>query len=220
MTFIHIDTPTFELNRLHEGHTRYYVTPEDNKYPSITTITSHRNREIFANWRKKVGLEEANRKTKRATNRGTATHTLIEHYLKNEEIPESDPLPKYLFQQAKPTLDKINNIHCLEGTLYSDQLHLAGQVDCIAEYEGELAVIDFKTSEKVKPEKWIEHYYVQCMAYGMMYFERTQETIKKLVIIMTCEDGDVKVYEQRDKLTYMKLLKDYVEDYVNYTNGR
>ena len=124
-----------------------------------------------------------------------------------------------MFKQAKPTLDKINNIHCLEGTLYSDQLHLAGQVDCIAEYEGELAVIDFKTSEKVKPEKWIEHYYVQCMAYGMMYFERTQLPIKKLVIIMTCEDGDVKVYEKRDKLTYMKLLKDYVEDYVNYTHG-
>ena len=219
MTFTHIETPTFELNRVHEGEKRYYVTPENNKYPSITTITSFRNREIFANWRKKVGLEEANRKTKRATNRGTATHTLIEHYLKNEEVPESDPLPNYLFQQAKPTLNKINNIHCLEGTLYSDQLHLAGQVDCIAEYEGELAVIDFKTSEKVKPEKWIEHYYVQCMAYGMMYFERTQETIKKLVIIMTCEDGDVKVYEQRDKLTYMKLLKDYVEDYVNYTHG-
>ena len=219
MTFTHIETPTFELNRLHEGQTRYYVTPENNKYPSITTITSHRNREIFANWRKKVGLEAANAKTKRATNRGTATHTLIEHYLKNEEVPKSDPLPNYLFQQAKPTLDKINNIHCLEGTLYSDQLHLAGQVDCIAEYEGELAVIDFKTSEKVKPEKWIEHYYVQCMAYGMMYFERTQETIKKLVIIMTCEDGDVKVYEKRDKLTYMKLLKDYVEDYVNFTHA-
>tara|TARA_B100000131_G_scaffold305712_1_gene331973 strand:+ start:1960 stop:2619 length:660 start_codon:yes stop_codon:yes gene_type:complete len=219
MTFTHIETPTFELNRVHEGEKRYYVTPENNKYPSITTITSFRNREIFANWRKKVGLEEANRKTKRATNRGTATHTLIEHYLKNEEVPESDPLPNYLFQQAKPTLDKINNIHCLEGTLYSDQLHLAGQVDCIAEYEGELAVIDFKTSEKVKPEKWIEHYYVQCMAYGMMYFERTQLPIKKLVIIMTCEDGDVKVYEKRDKLTYMKLLKDYVEDYVTYTNG-
>ncbi len=219
MTFTHIETPTFELNRVHEGEKRYYVTPENNKYPSITTITSFRNREIFANWRKKVGLEEANRKTKRATNRGTATHTLIEHYLKNEEVPESDPLPNYLFQQAKPTLDKINNIHCLEGTLYSDQLHLAGQVDCIAEYEGELAVIDFKTSEKVKPEKWIEHYYVQCMAYGMMYFERTQLPIKKLVIIMTCEDGDVKVYEKRDKITYMKLLKDYVEDYVTYTNG-
>ena len=133
MTFTHIETPTFELNRLHEGETRYYVTPENNKYPSITTITRHRNREIFANWRKKVGLEAANAKTKRATNRGTATHTLIEHYLKNQEVPEADPLPTYLFKQAKPTLDKINNIHCLEGTLYSDQLHLAGQVDCIAE---------------------------------------------------------------------------------------
>ncbi len=76
MTFTHIETPTFELNRVHEGEKRYYVTPENNKYPSITTITSFRNREIFANWRKKVGLEEANRKTKRATNRGTATQII------------------------------------------------------------------------------------------------------------------------------------------------
>jgi genome maintenance exonuclease 1 len=220
MIFTHIDTPSYDLNRLQEGDVRYYVTPENNKYPSITTVTSFKNRKIFADWRKRVGNEEANRKTQRSTRRGTDTHLLIEHYLKNEDLPKVGPLPSFLFKQAKPILNNINNIHLLEGSLYSDELCLAGQVDCIAEYNGELAVIDFKTAEKEKPEKWIEHYFVQCMAYGMMYFERTNIPIKKVVIIMTCEDGDVVVYEKYDKIRYMKLLKDYVEEYVTFHNGK
>lgn len=220
MTFIHIETPLQELNRVQEGDIRFYLTPDNNKYPSITTVTSFKNRQIFVDWKKRVGLEEANRKTNRATKRGTAAHLLIEHHLKNMPIPKADPLPTYLFKQAIPTLNRINNIHVLEGALYSDQLCLAGQVDCIAEFDGELAVIDFKTAEKEKPEKWIEHYFVQCMAYGMMYYERTGHAIKKLVIIMTCEDGEVVVYEKRNKMDYMKLLKEYIEEYLSFHNGK
>ena len=220
MTFNHIDIDLQELNRIQDGQIRFYVTPEGNRYPSTTTVTSHKNRQIFVDWRKRVGEEFANRKTNRSTKRGTATHLLIEHHLKNMPIPKADPLPTYLFKQAIPTLNRINNIHVLEGTLYSDQLCLAGQVDCIAEFDGELAVIDFKTAEKEKPEDWIEHYFVQCMAYGMMYFERTGHAIKKIVILMTCENGDVVVYEKRNKLDYMKLLKEYITDYLDFHNGK
>ena len=131
--------------------------------PSITSVTSFYNREIFAKWRKKVGIEEANRVTKRATSRGTDFHEAVEVYMKNDEIDWSKfkPLTKFMFAHARPYLDKINNIHAIERTLYSEYLGLAGRVDCIAEYEGELAVIDFKTSDKIKPEKWLENYFVQ-----------------------------------------------------------
>ena len=112
-------------------------------------------------------------------------HTLTEHYLKNDEkLPKVQPLSDFLFKISKPELNKIDNIHALEGALYSKQLGIAGTVDCIADYDGELAIIDFKTSKKPKPRDWIEHYFVQAMGYGCMLYELKNISVKKLVIIM------------------------------------
>ena len=166
---------------------RYYKVPDEEEFlklVSITSITSHFNKEIFINWRKRVGTEEADRITKRATSRGTDMHTLVEHHLKNEDLPKVQPISDFLFKISKEKLKNINNIHALEGSLYSKHLGIAGTVDCIAEYDGELAIIDFKTSAKPKPREWIEHYFVQCMAYGCMLYELTGISVKKLVIIM------------------------------------
>ena len=184
------------------------------KLVSITSVTSHFNKDIFVKWRKKVGDEEADRITKRATKRGTDMHTLVEHYMKNEELPEVPPISDFLFKISKANLKRINNIYALEGSLYSKQLGIAGTVDCIAEYDGELAIIDFKTSAKPKPRGWIEHYFVQCMAYGCMLYELTGISVKKLVIIMACENGECVVYEERDKSKYIKLLTEYIGKFV------
>ena len=100
-------------------------------------------------------------------------HTLAECFLRNQQLPEVQPLSQFLFLQAKSHLDKIDNIHAIEQALFSKELGVAGTVDCIAEYEGELSVIDFKTSKRPKPEKWIEHYFVQCAAYASMLYEMT-----------------------------------------------
>ena len=108
-----------------------------------------------------------------------------------------------------------SNIYALEGPLYSKELGIAGTVDCIAEYNGELAIIDFKTSKKPKPRKWIEHYFVQAMAYGCMLYEMKGIPIKKLVIIMSCENGECVVYEENDKEKYIKLLSKYIQKFVN-----
>ena len=116
-------------------------------------------------------------------------HTLTEYYLKNENLPEVQPLSEFLFKQSKPKLDLIDNIHALEKSMYSLQLGIAGTVDCIAEYNGELAIIDFKSSKKPKPRKWIDHYFVQCAAYACMLYELTNIPVKKFVILMSCENG-------------------------------
>ena len=142
-------------------------------------------------------------------------HSLVENYLYNKTLPSVPPLPDFLFKIAKAELNKINNIHCLEGPLYSLQLGVAGTTDCIAEYDGELAVIDFKTSKKPKPREWIENYFVQAMFYGMAYYEMTGTPIKKLVIIMACEDGESVVYEESDLKKYMKLVVKYIKKFVN-----
>ena len=216
--FSHVDLDLQPLEREHVDGVRYYKVPDDEellKLVSITSVTSHFNKEIFINWRKKVGNEEADKITKAATRRGTDMHTLTEHYLKNdEELPEVPPISDFLFKIAKRELNKIDNIYALEGPLYSKQLGIAGTVDCIAEYEDELAIIDFKTSKKPKPREWIEHYFVQAMAYGCMLYELTGISVKKLVIIMACENGECVVYEENDKTKYIKLLGKYINKFV------
>ena len=164
--FKHLDYLKEEVDleaEMIEG-TRFYRVPSGKMYPSITSVTSFYGRQKFVEWRKKVGNEEGDRITRLATTRGTKFHDLVEKYMLNENVDDYKPLPttKFLFLKSfKPYLDRINNIHALEKSLYSDYLGLAGRVDCIAEYEGELAIIDFKTSKKIKPEKWIENYFVQ-----------------------------------------------------------
>tara|TARA_Y100000114_G_scaffold62986_1_gene57734 strand:- start:1619 stop:2299 length:681 start_codon:yes stop_codon:yes gene_type:complete len=215
--FNHVDLTLPKLSRETIDGVRYYSVPDEDellKLVSITSVTSHFNKEIFINWRKKVGDQEADRITKAATSRGTDMHTLTEHYLKNDDLPTVQPISDFLFKIAKGELNKIDNIHALEGSLYSKELGIAGTVDCIAEYNGELAIIDFKTSKKPKPRDWVEHYFVQCMAYGCMLYEVTGISVKKLVIIMACENGECVIYEEYDKAKYIKLLSKYIRKFV------
>jgi hypothetical protein len=223
--FTHVDLNLPKLDRETIDGVRYYKVPDAEqllKLVSITSVTSFKNRQFFADWRKKIGEEKANKITRQATSRGTDMHTLVEHHLKNESLPEVQPLSQFLFKIAKQELNKINNIHALESSLYSKVLGIAGTVDCIAEYTGkndipELAIIDFKTSAKPKPREWIEHYFVQCAAYACMLYELTGIMVKKFVIIMACENGECIVYEEYDKAKYIKLLTQYIREFVRDT---
>ena len=215
--FEHVDLDLPKLSRETIDGVRYYSVPDEDellKLVSITSVTSHHNKEIFVKWRKKVGDAEVDRITRQATSRGTDTHTLTEAYLYNKDLPEVQPLSKMLFQIYKSELNKISRVHALEGSLYSKELGIAGTVDCIAEYNGELAIIDFKTSKKPKPREWVDHYFVQCMAYGCMLYELTGIAVKKLVIIMACENGESIVYEEYDKKKYIKLLTEYIREFI------
>ncbi len=215
--FDHVDLDLPSLKRETIDGVRYYSVPDEEellKLVSITSITSHYNKQIFLDWRKRVGNETADKITKAATTRGTDMHTLTEYYLKNEELPKVPPISDFLFKISKGKLNKISKIRTLEGALYSKQLGIAGTVDCIAEYNDELAIIDFKTSKKPKPREWIEHYFVQAMAYGCMLYEMKNIPVKKLVIIMACENGECVVYEEHNKKKYIKLLNQYIRKFI------
>ena len=216
MMFNHVEIDLPELSRKTVDGVRYYDTPDGQKLVSITSIISHYNRETFRKWRERIGNDEANKITKAATSRGTDMHTCVEYYLKNIEHPKVQPLSEFLFKQSKPDLNRIDNIHALEQALFSKQLGVAGTVDCIAEYDGELAIIDFKTSKKPKPKEWIEHYFVQCAAYACMLYEMCGIMVKKFVIIMSCEDGECVVYEEYDKRKYINLLSEYIREFVEF----
>ena len=222
MSFTHCNyLGDLELEKKETNGIRLYNLPNGDWVPSITSVTSFYNRQIFADWRKRVGIEEANRITKKATARGTDFHEAAQAYLENRELDweEYRPLTKFMFHHAAPYLDRINNIHAIERTLYSEYLGLAGRVDCIAEYDGELAVIDFNTSEKIKPEKWLENYFVQEMFYAAAYYELTEIPVTKLITIMVTPGGDVKVFDKRNKGDYIKLLVRYIKEFVSHNIG-
>ena len=196
---------------------RFYVTPEGNKYPSITTVLSDRNKEGIIKWRESVGYDVANQVMRQAASRGTAVHTLIENYLNNEELSKQAVLPVALFVTMKSELDNINNIRIQEGGLYSDKLGVAGRVDCIAEYKGKISVIDFKTSTKEKKEEWVENYFIQGSAYCEMYEERFLQPIEQVVILIVTEDGAVQTFI-KDKRDYLPLLKTAIKEFNEKNN--
>jgi len=218
-TFVDVDLEPLEVEPVNKDGVRFYKLPKTDKYyPSVTSITSFKNAKFFKEWRTKIGEDEANRITARATQRGTAFHSIAEDYINGEldldKYLDNNPLSVRMFQSAKDTLNRINNIHCLESFLYSHYLGLAGRVDCIAEFDGELAVIDFKTSTKEKKEEHIENYFVQETAYAAMFLERTGIEVKKIVTLIATEEGSIQIFQKHNLDDYLQLLKSYIEEFV------
>ena len=215
MDFKHLNLhnfPNLKAKTTAQGR-RYFV--EGNAYPSVTTVIGEMKKKSIMEWRRKVGEEEANAISKRATTRGNKCHKLAEDYLSNKPLDryKDDVLSLGLFHQIRPYIDKINNIHALEESLYSHTLKLAGRVDCIAEYDNELAIIDFKTSSKFKREEWIQDYFSQETAYAIMFQELTGLKVKQLVTIIAVETGTPQVFVKKDILTYVPKLKEYIDYY-------
>ena len=194
-----------------QGKYRFYNIGDIN-YPSVTSVLGVRKKVELQQWRDRIGENVANWEMGRAARRGTATHNLIENYIKGEPLTERSVLPLGLFKLMKPYVDQIQNIHCLETVLYSKKYRLAGQVDCIAEYNGKLSVIDFKTANKERKEEWIENYFLQCTAYALMYEELYGKEIEKVVLIIGGEDGSMATYV-KDKKDYVKRLEEVLEDF-------
>ena len=215
MDFKHLNLhnfPNLKAKTTAQGR-RYFV--EGNAYPSVTTVIGEMKKKSIMEWRRKVGEEEANAISKRATTRGNKCHKLAEDYLSNKPLDRyrDDVLSLGMFHQIRPYIDKINNIHALEESLYSHTLKLAGRVDCIAEYDNELAIIDFKTSSKYKREEWIQDYFSQETAYAIMFQELTGLKVKQLVTIIATEQGTPQIFVKNNILEFVPKLKEYIDYY-------
>ena len=197
---------------------RLYLTPSGNYYPSVTTVISNNAQKMagIAKWRERVGMEEANRVSARSTKRGTTYHSIVEDYFNNKlEIDKykDSPLPTVMFYQSVDTLNRINNIYLQEAALYSKHLELAGRVDCIAEFDGELSIIDFKTSATPKREEYLTDYFVQETAYACMLQELYDVSVKKIVTIVACENGETQVKVLPPKKEFFIQLMGYIDEY-------
>tara|TARA_B100000929_G_scaffold68670_1_gene52425 strand:- start:99 stop:797 length:699 start_codon:yes stop_codon:yes gene_type:complete len=189
---------------------RFYVTPDGNSYPSITSILSLQDKPGLKKWREDVGEKEAKRISQESMRIGTAVHQMCEFYLSNCIIKLKDEDKKIVdtFNRLRFLLGNINNIVGNEIALYSDLLRVAGTADCIAEYNGVPSVIDFKTSRKPKKEEWIDDYYMQTFAYKLMFEEMTGIEIKQVVILVACiEQFEVQVFKKPAKDSDKYLTK-------------
>ena len=213
--FIQLDQTKFPNTKgMNQNGFRFYQIDGKN-YPSITSILSIQKKEGLEKWRKNVGEEAAKWEMARAARRGKATHTLVEQYLKGQPQTINDVLPNGMFRLLKPYLDQVDNIHCLERIMFSHKLTLAGQVDCIAEYNGKLSVIDFKTANKERIDSWNESYYLQCTAYAIMYEELFGKQIDQIVILQAGEDGSCHSFVKQKK-EYLSQLEKAIKDFYKY----
>lgn len=184
---------------------RVYLTPTGEKYPSVTSVTGLGGAKKLMEWRDRVGHEEADAISRRAANRGTRIHKICENYLLGNEI-KVDMFDKEVFNSMLPHIDKVGDIHCLESRVYSHVLKVAGTVDLIADFDGELSVIDWKTSRRVKDIEEIDGYFMQASAYAQCFLELTGINIDKLVVVMGIDDNPAKVYIE-DKAIWLKKFK-------------
>ena len=214
--FNHVQISLPEVTTETINRKRFYVTPEGNKYPSITTVLSTRKKEGLFEWRKRVGNDVANYVARTSASRGTKVHHMCEDYLNNEfdeEKHRKDFLPFCLFNQLKDqALCDLDNIYAQEAGLYSDKYKVAGRVDCVAEYKDTLSIIDFKTSTRERSDDWNENYYIQGSAYAEMFEERTKIKIDQVVILVVTEDGTVQEFV-KSKQDYLPMLEASINEW-------
>ena len=189
-----------ELNTINENGKRLYVTPEGEKYPSVTTVLSDYKKDAIIQWRKRVGEQQANKISTQASRRGTKVHKLCEDYLNNEStFKDYTPDNVEMFKSIQPTLNEIEIVYAQERTLYSHHLKTAGRVDCVGKFRGKPHIIDFKTSNKPKKWEWIDNYFMQGSAYSVMWEEMTGVPIPYIAIIIAVADDSPQVFvENRD----------------------
>ena len=208
MEFIHKEDIQFEeLTAVTKPSGRVYTTP-DGDYPSVTTVLGYFKKAGIIAWRKRVGDKEANRISGQASVRGTKVHQLAEDYINNIKNYKEDHQPANIdmFEnQLKPVLDKhLGLVYGVEVPLYSSYLKLAGRCDLVGEWDGRKAIIDFKTSRKLKKEEWIEDYFMQGACYSVMFEERTGIAVNDIVILIGV-DGEV------EPQLFVKKRDDYID---------
>ena len=214
MSFTHDLIKLNELSVKTEEGKRLYQTPQGKSYPSVTTVTGILSKDDIQAWRQRIGEEKADQITRAATSRGNEVHKLAELYLKNELFSQSTLFdePKTnnykMFEALSSVLDnKVGIVRAIEAPLYSDVLRVGGRVDLVAEWDNELAVIDFKTSSKPKKERWIDNYFMQSSAYAFMFEELTKISINKIVIAIALENLGTQIF--------IKSANDYIQQFID-----
>ncbi|MBT3924450.1 MAG: exonuclease [Nitrosopumilus sp.] len=203
-SYNHIPINFQQAKLIEKDNAHYYETPSGEIFPSITTILqktmSIEKKESLQNWKdKEVAAEYI---TSEAATIGTETHKLIENYINDvRQTDEVRLLTVAHFNNLIPFLQKIDDVHGTELRLYSNTMKLAGTSDCIAKYDGELSIIDYKTKRSNQKEEWMTDHFIQGTAYAEMFKELTGIEVKQIVILVSSE--------KNSRMEFVKNTKDY-----------
>ena len=207
-TFEHYFMQFRDIESFMKDNKRYYRAPDGVNYPSVTSVLGVKKDTTHLDaWIKRVGADTAEKIKVQAGNRGTAIHTICESYILNEERYPDKVMPVNVmtFKKIKPVLDsRVGVVYGLEAALFSKTLHTAGRTDCIAEFDGVLSIVDFKTSLKPKKEEWITDYFLQATCYSLMAEELCDLVIPQIAIIIAVDD-------ENEAQVFVKNKADYVD---------
>ena len=177
-----------------EGNRHYDINQE--MLPSVTTILSatqsDEKKASLANWRQKVGENEADKIRDEAASRGTAMHQFLEFYLRNEKILDLSDEGQVASGMGQVIIDQgfseLKEIWGSEVTLFYPGLY-AGSTDLCGIYSGRESIIDFKQTNKPKRKEWIDEYFMQLGAYAMAHDVIYNTCVDQGVILMCSKDG-------------------------------
>lgn len=212
--FVREEMDFLELETVTEDGKRYYLTPDGNRYPSVTTVLGNLNKQWIYEWRKKVGEEAANKISTYASTRGTRLHSICEKYiLNNDDFAENQmPITIEMFKSIQKYIDMVDVVYGNEIPLYSHELKTAGRADLFCAMNGKNVILDFKTSSKPKTEESIENYFLQATTYAMMIRELKGVHVPKLVILIAVE-GSTPQYFIKSTSQYEDRVRNIFNSY-------
>lgn len=192
------------------NNTHQYLTPDNKKYPSVTTMLAKtkdpNDEKSLLEWRESIGPAVANYIMSTAAKIGRETHKLNENYI--NMLPNKSKFSLLSLAHHRnfiKYLNKTSNIYGVEAKLFSHKLRLAGTADLIAEYDGKLSLIDYKTKRSQQSKEWLSDYFIQTTAYSIMWEEITKSKIEQLVILVSSEQNTIQEFIETPK-NYLNAL--------------
>lgn len=189
-----------DLDAYIDNNKRFYITPNGDHYPSVTSILgATSDKSWLGAWKNRIGEEEANRITVEAAERGTAVHDYLERlYDPNADI---SIISREVRKEKKSIYDLVNKVYkatrsnkmvvnAAEIALYHDELRYAGRVDVVGTWNGMPVILDYKTSLKIKRVEWIRDYKLQCTSYAMAHNRMFGTDIKYFVIVIGVDQAE------------------------------
>jgi len=208
---VDLGLPPLSVVEGEEGRT--YLTPSGRKLPSVTTVTGFEGRDGIEIWRRKNPRE-----AQRTCDRGNKLHSMMEQYLKNEEVEltENVQIDSLFSIMSHHVSNFIDNVYALEQQMWSESIGLAGRADCICDYDGKLSVVDFKGSTREKTESGIKNYFQQATAYALMYQEITGKKVDQIVVVVASETGTLQEFRKKP-IDYVDGLMKSIKMYEQWT---
>lgn len=204
------------INRTTIEGKRHYALPDGSAVPSVTTILDktkpEEKRQALANWKRRVGEQQAQQITTEAASRGTRMHKWLEEYVKNGQInmPGTNPYSQQSHAMANIIIfeglgKNVTEFWGVEVPVYYSGLY-AGTTDCVGVWKGKPAILDFKQTNKPKKKEWIDDYFMQLAAYALAHNNTHGTDIKSGVILMCSADN---IYQE------FEILEDEFEHWTN-----